>query len=107
VAFKTIDSAPLHLYLLIKTFIYNVKKKIIDTVMDYITFALPVKFHIRYTSVIAGQKIVKALKCKGSVKGPLKLYLWSFLLTFNEQQIIGLCKSLMLNEVNFSKVGNG
>jgi hypothetical protein len=37
---------------------------------------------------IAGQKIVKAL-------------------TFNGQWIVGLWKSLALNTINFSKVGNG
>jgi hypothetical protein len=36
----------------------------------------------------AGQKIVKAL-------------------SFNGQRIVGLCKLLTINAVNFSKVGNG
>jgi hypothetical protein len=35
------------------------------------------------------------------------LYFWSNLLTFNGQRIVGLCKSLTVNAVNFYKVGNG
>jgi hypothetical protein len=31
----------------------------------------------------------------------LKLYLWNNLLTFNGQQIVGLCKLLTVNVVNF------
>jgi hypothetical protein len=51
-------------------------------------------FKLRHTPnqelhiAVAGQKIDKAL-------------------TFNEQQIVGLCKLLTLNAVNFQKVGNG
>jgi hypothetical protein len=39
------------------------KKIVIDTVMDYVTFERPVNLHICYTSVLAGKKTVKALKC--------------------------------------------
>ncbi len=37
----------------------------------------------------------------------LTLYLWSNLLRFNGQGIVGLCKSLTVNDVNFLKIGNG
>ncbi len=53
---------------------------------------------------MAGHKIIKALT---AVNGSLMVYLWSNLLTFNGQRIVGLCKSLMVNAVNFLKVGNG
>jgi hypothetical protein len=68
---------------------------------DKIYFGLPaqVTFAVLFTIIsrycyfvllnsIAGQKIVKALK-------------------FNGQRIVGLCKSLMLNAVNFTKFANG
>ncbi len=47
---------------------------------------------------IAGQKIVKALK---RIVNALTLSLWSNALTFNGQRIVGLCKSLSVNAVNF------
>jgi hypothetical protein len=37
----------------------------------------------------------------------LTLYWWSNPLTFNEQRIIGLCKSLTVDNVNSLKIGNG
>jgi hypothetical protein len=39
-----------------------------------------------------------------AVNGPLTLYLWSNPLTFNGQWIVGLCKLLHVNTINFKKV---
>jgi hypothetical protein len=36
----------------------------------------------------------------------LTFYFWSNPLTFNGQRIVGLCKLVTLNAVNFLKVGN-
>jgi hypothetical protein len=56
-------------------------------------------------SSLARQKIIKVLKHKWTLNA-LMLYLWSNPLAFNSQRIVGLCKSLMVNAVNFLKVGN-
>jgi hypothetical protein len=58
-------------------------------------------------TTIAGQQIVKVLTVRSRTVNALTLYLWSSPLTLNGQRIFGLCKSLTVNAVNFSKVGNG
>jgi hypothetical protein len=50
---------------------------------------------------IAGQKIVKVLKREQSINGLLTLYLGSNPLICNRQQIVGLCKLLTVNAINF------
>jgi hypothetical protein len=55
---------------------------------------------------VAGQKIIKALKLELWTDIALTLYLWSNPLMFKVQCIVGLCKSLTVNTINFLKVGN-
>jgi hypothetical protein len=65
---------------------HNVKN-IINAEWDIMSISVPMYQNVVSIS-IAGQKIVRAL-------------------IFYGQRIVGLCESLNLNAVNFSKVGNG